>query len=119
MNSKNCKTGFLISVMVLASHSFALSPKIEIEYPVLAVRNCIEGRVEVSFSIRPDGHIENAKVLSTTNVIFVNSALDAARNLYYPPEHLNEVNDNVTFMFTFKLDTRTHKHCFGQSNGLE
>jgi TonB family protein len=53
--------------------------KKRVEYPSIAIRNKIEGRVEIRVLIDENGNIKDYKILSNTSSILNNSALEAIK----------------------------------------
>jgi len=86
-----------ISGGVIASTRIsAAQPK----YPIVARMGHMEGTVVLRAIISRSGTIENLEVVSTSNPIFSNSAIDAVRQWVYKPYTLNgqptEVDTTVT-----------------------
>jgi periplasmic protein TonB len=76
------------------------------EYPPLAVRAGIEGRVVVKMLIGKDGHVREVAVLQSTADCLNDAALGAARGFLFTPAYMNNgpvtVWINVPFNFRLK-----------------
>jgi periplasmic protein TonB len=60
--------------------------KLDVEYPVKALRGNVEGWVELSYTVGPEGSVSNVKVLNSTPPrTFESSASKAVGHLRYQP----------------------------------
>ena len=74
-----------------------------VEYPDFAMENEIEGKVYVGFIVGKDGGIENVEVLSSTDRVLNDAALDAVR---YMQEWLPGCLDDEPLAVSFTLPVR-------------
>jgi len=78
-------------------------------YPMVAVRNDIEGRVLVAFRVDEQGSVSHAAVLeSEPDKIFDGAALKAIRQFQFEPPKIDgqPAITSGTLMFAFRLDYR-------------
>ena len=61
-----------------------LLTKIEIEYPEMAKKIGLEGRVYLKLIIEKDGRVSFVEVVKTDNMIFNDAAVNAAKNDFFP-----------------------------------
>lgn len=75
------------------------------EYPPLAVRAGIEGRVVVQMLVGKDGHVREATVVRSTADCLNDAALEAARGFLFTPAYMNNgpVAVWITVPFNFRL----------------
>ena len=77
--------------------------RVQPDYPALAERARIQGRVEIAAVISKEGTIENLQVLKG-HPMLVRAAIDAVKQWRYRPYILNgdpiEVNTNITVTFS-------------------
>jgi protein TonB len=73
-------------------------------YPDLPRRARIEGRVTLACRIKKDGTTGSVHVLSTSNPMFNESALDAVRQRTYTPA--TRAGEPVEFAFLIRVDFR-------------
>jgi protein TonB len=75
------------------------------EYPFVAARSGIEGRVVVSVWVDKQGKPRQVLIASSTSEIFNEAALEAARKYLFVPAYMNAgpVSVWVTLAFNFKL----------------
>jgi protein TonB len=75
------------------------------EYPEIARRSMIEGKVAVKVLVGKDGKVRKSAVVSTDNEVFNQSALDAAGKYVFTPGMMNNgpVQVWVTLRFEFKF----------------
>jgi protein TonB len=74
-----------------------LLEKVEPEYPIVARRIGLGGRVTVQAVIAPDGSVESVEILASTNPIFNAAAVDAVRRWRYKPALMNGAPVRVYF----------------------
>lgn len=79
-----------------------LLEKIEPEYPIVARRAGLGGRVTLQAVIAPDGSVESVEVLASINPIFNRAAVDAVRRWRYRPALMN--GSPVRVYFTVVVD---------------
>jgi protein TonB len=76
------------------------------EYPPLAIKAGIEGRVVVTMLVGKDGHVREVAVMQSTADCLNDAALDAARGFLFTPAYMNNgpvtVWINVPFNFRLK-----------------
>jgi TonB family protein len=73
-------------VLQMPEQSLTRLNKLDVQYPVRALQTNIEGWVELSYTIAPDGSVTNVKVLnSTPPKVFEASAAKAVGHLRYQP----------------------------------
>jgi TonB family protein len=75
------------------------------EYPSLAVRAGIEGRVIVKMLVGKDGHVREVAVVQSTVECLNDAALGAARGFFFTPAYMNNgpVTVWITVPFNFRL----------------
>jgi|KBSSwiStaDraftv2_1062776.scaffolds.fasta_scaffold365023_3 protein TonB len=71
--------------------------KVEPEYPTIARLSRIPGNVTVQAVIGRDGNVEDAEIVSSSNRLFDEAALEAVRQWRYAPAMLNGRPVRVTF----------------------
>jgi protein TonB len=74
-----------------------LLQKVEPEYPIVARRAGLGGRVTLQAVIAPDGSVESVEILASTNPIFNAAAVDAVRRWRYKPALMNGAPVRVYF----------------------
>jgi TonB family protein len=73
-------------VLQMPEQSLTRVNKLDVQYPVRALQSNIEGWVELSYTVGPDGAVSNVKVLnSTPPKTFESSASKAVSHLRYQP----------------------------------
>jgi TonB family protein len=73
-------------VLQMPEQSLTRLNKLNVEYPARALASNIEGWVELSYTVGPDGNVSNIKVLSATpSRTFESSASKAVGHLRYQP----------------------------------
>jgi TonB family protein len=73
-------------VLQMPEQSLTRLNKLDVEYPVKALRSNVEGWVELSYTVGPDGSVSNVKVLNSTPPrTFETSASKAVGHLRYQP----------------------------------
>lgn len=75
------------------------------EYPPLAIRAGIEGRVVVKMLVGKDGHVREVALVHSTADCLNDAALDAARGFVFTPAYMNNgpVPVWITVPFNFRL----------------
>jgi len=71
--------------------------KVAPEYPALARHSRLQGRVIVQAVIARDGTVEDAEIVSSSNLLFDEAALEAVRQWRYEPALLSGRPVRVTF----------------------
>jgi TonB family protein len=81
--------------------------KVAPRYPETAAKQGKEGNVVVEFTVNSRGRTENVFVVQSTDVMFENAALEAAREFLYMPKIVNGtavdqpgVKNKITFVMT-------------------
>jgi TonB family protein len=73
-------------VLQMPEQSLTRLNKLDVEYPVKALRGNVEGWVELSYTVGPEGSVSNVKVLNSTPPrTFESSASKAVSRLRYQP----------------------------------
>jgi TonB family protein len=73
-------------VLQMPEQSLTRLNKLDVDYPVKALRGNVEGWVELSYTVGPDGSVSNVKVLNATPPrTFESSASKAVGHLRYQP----------------------------------
>lgn len=78
--------------------------KVEPEYPELAKRAGIEGRVVVKALVNEEGKVIDAIILQSTNPIFDEPALTAARNFLFKPGRQRDLPVKVWVVIPFRFE---------------
>lgn len=81
--------------------------KVEPKYPEIARKEKIEGQVVVAVLIDVDGKSRDARVVKTTNEIFNDAAVEAAKQWLFSPAVLNK--KPVKFWFHVPIDFKLRK----------
>ena len=78
---------------------------VEPQYPEMAVRTGLEGKVWVKIWVDRDGKPREVDILQTDAEIFNEPAIEAARQFVFTPAYMNDgpVSVWVTFPFKFEL----------------
>ena len=79
-----------------------LLEKVEPDYPIMARRVGMGGRVTLQAVIAPDGSVESVEVLASKNPMFNQAAVDAVRKWRYRPALMN--GSPVRVYFTVVVD---------------
>ena len=79
-----------------------LLEKVEPEYPIMARRIGMGGRVTLQAVIAPDGSVESVEVLASKNPLFNQAAVDAVSKWRYRPALMN--GSPVRVYFTVVVD---------------
>jgi TonB family protein len=85
-----------------------LTHRVEAQYPESALRNGVQGYVDVQFTITPEGTVTNATVVrSDPGDVFNKAALDAVRRWRYDPRVIDgrAVGSQSQVRVQFKLDS--------------
>ena len=91
------QTTFSVDVTCEGIAKPTLLHKVEPEYPTIARLSRIPGNVTVQAVIGRDGNVEDAEIVSSSNRLFDEAALEAVRQWRYAPAMLNGRPVRVTF----------------------
>ena len=86
-----------ISLLLQSSSPVAID-KVMPAYPALAKAAQIEGTVQISLTVGPDGKVREARILSSSNPLLLTGAIDAARQwLFQPSENGGVVTIEIPY----------------------
>jgi protein TonB len=78
--------------------------KVMPNYPRAAWGQGLEGGVIVEFAVSDDGSVKNIKVISSSNAVFVTSAIDAASRFRFTPGAAANVREQFSFRLLDGVD---------------